>query len=328
MSPPRVPTTPEASPKALPPMQLLRRLSLVDFALILALIVVGALAVANQRGTTGAPAGGIALTGQNIAAFEDALNALVTALATGQPADTPFAALSAAVGQAGDAALAPAVTDLGAAHAMRNDLGVAAALRTIDGLRGTSPFAEYVLDAYAAGTLNYALDAGPATPSTGREWVHLVWVSAGDQPFLGWQIATGEASWTVEPGNAAVALTFSIPGEGYSGTLRLAPAGPGALVEASATFNTALAESVLRLGAPVDPNDGILILDLGEALAARPGGPWAGETRLGEPPGLLADIRRAEEIAWTAALPDGRTFVMRLKLGETGRAAVAAVFPA
>ncbi|MCC6735846.1 MAG: hypothetical protein IT534_06925 [Bauldia sp.] len=312
-------------------MQLLRRLSLVDFALILALVVVGALAVLNQRERTGAgTAGGdYVLTNQNIAAFEAAVDGLITALATGRAADAAFGAVSTTVATAGDTALAPVVTALGNAHAMRNELGITSALRSLDGLLDTSPFAEYVLDAYAVGTLNYAFDAGPATPATGAEWVHLVWVtSVGDEPFLGWQIATGTATWTIEPGNSAVRLAFSVPGEGYSGTLLLAPASPGALMEASATLSVPLAESMVQLGAEGAAGEGILILDLGQAIAARPGQPWSGETRLGEPPGLVDDLRRSEEVVWRAVLTDGREFVMRIKMGETGRSAVATVFPA
>jgi hypothetical protein len=308
-------------------MQFLRRLSLVDLALIVALIVVGALAITNQRGTT-TGGSGLALSNQNIAAFQAAVEDLFNALATGQPSDTAFAGVTAAVANAGDTALAPAVTALGTSFAMRDDAGIAAALRTINGLIDTSPFAETFLTAYAGGTLNNALDAGTATPSTGREWVHLVWVeTAANDAFVGWQIALGEATWTVEPGNAAVNLAFNVPAEGYTGTLRLAPAGPGALLEASATFSIALAESIVALGEPVSTEDGIMILDLGEAVQARPGQPWQGETRLGEPAGLLDDIRRAEAIAWTATIPGGRTFVMRIKLGETGRSAIVSVFP-
>lgn len=307
-------------------MQFLRRLSLVDFALIVALFVVGALAITNQRGAT--TGGGVSLSNQNIAAFRTAAEDLFNALATGQPTDTAFAGVATAVADAGDTALAPAVTALGTSYAMRDDAGIAAALRTINGLIDTSPFAETFLNAYAGGTLSYALDAGAATPSTGREWVHLVWVeTAANDAFVGWQISTGEATWTVESGNAAVNLAFAVPAEGYTGTLRLAPAGPGALVDASATFSIALAESIVALGEPVDTEDGIMILDLGEAVQARPGQPWIGETRLGEPAGLLRDIGRAEAIAWTATIPGGRTFVMRIRIGQTGRAAIASVFP-
>lgn len=312
-------------------MQFLRRLSLIDFALFLALIAAGALAIANQRGATGTTAAGesgFSLTNENISAFQTALEDLFNALATGAPADTHFAAVTAAIANAGDAPLASAVADLAAAHAMQNGTGTATALRTINGLMETSPFATTFLTAYAGGTLNYALDAGPTVPSTGQEWVHLVWVETANDAFVGWQVATGQATWTVEPGNAAVSLAFTVPAEGYTGTLRLLPAGPGALVEATATFSVALAESIIALGEPVLAEEGILILDLGEAAEARPGQPWTGETRLGEPPGLLDDIRRAEAIAWTATVPDGRTFVMRIRLGDTGRAAIAAVFPA
>jgi len=306
-------------------MQFLRRLSLVDFALIAALVVFGFLAVMNQRDATPG-SGRLALSGENIAAFQIAMDRLYEALATGQPADGPFAAVAAVVGTAGDNVLATSVSALGTAHAMSDDTGIAAALRTINGLLGTSPFAEYVLSAYAGGTLNHALDAGNTTPATGREWVHLVWVETGNEPFVGWQIATGEATWTVEPGNAAVNLTFTIPAQGYTGTLRLAPAGPAALVEVMGTFSAPLAESIVALGEPASGQD--LIVDLGEAAGARPGQPWSGETRLGEPPRLLDDLRRAEAIAWTATVPDGRTFVMRIMMGTTGRAAIASAFPA
>lgn len=312
-------------------MQFLRRLSLIDFALFLALIVTGALAIANQRGATGnasTSGTGFSLSNENIAAFETALEDLFNTLATGGAAAAPFAAVGTSVANAGDTAFATAVADLAAAHATQDGTATAAALRTINGLMETSPFATTFLTAYARGTLNFALDAGPPTPSTGREWVHLVWVDTANDAFVGWQVATGEAVWTVEPGNTAVSLAFTVPGQGYTGTLRLLPAGPGALIEASATFSIALAESIVALGEPVLAEEGILILDLGEAAEARPGQPWTGETRLGEPPGLLDDIRRAEAIAWTATIPDGRTFVMRIKLGETGRAAVASVFPA
>jgi uncharacterized membrane protein len=312
-------------------MQFLRRLSLLDYALFLAIIVAGALAVMNQRSATGTSSGtsGFALSNQNIEAFRSAVQALFSALATGDPADTQFTAVTAAVTSARDPALAAAITELGAAHATGNDAGIAASLRTIKGLIETSPFAESFLSAYASGTLNHALNSGTATPSAGHEWVHLVWVeTAATDAFVDWQMATGEATWTVEPDNSAVSVTFTVPGEGYSGTVRLAPAGPGALVAATATFSAALAESIVALGDPVPANQGILILDLGEATDARPGQPWTGETRLGEPPSLLDDIRRAEAIAWTASIPNGRTFVMRIKMGDTGRAAIAAVFPA
>ncbi len=308
-------------------MQFLRRLSLVDFALIAALVVVGVLAVMNQRDTVAPGTGGLALSSENIAAFQTAIDDLYTALATGQAADGAFAAVATAVETAGDTTLAPAVTDLGTAYAMADEARIADALRTINGLLGTSPFAEYVLSAYAGGTLNNAFDVGTTTPATGREWVHLIWVeTAGDDAFVGWDIATGEATWTVEPGNTAVNLTFTVPAEGYTGTLRLAPAGPAALVEVVATFSAPLSESIVALGEPVEGQD--LIIDLGEAANARPGQPWSGETRLGEPPRLLDDLRRAEAIAWTATVPDGRTFVMRIMLGATGRAAIASVFPA
>jgi len=307
-------------------MQFLRRLSLVDFALIAALVVVGVLAVMNQRDTTPGP-GGVALSSENVAAFQTAIDDLYTALATGQPADGAFAAVATAVETAGDTTLGRTVTDLGTAHAMADEARIADALRTINGLLGTSPFAEYVLSAYAGGTLNHALDTGTTTPATGREWVHLIWVeTAGDDAFVGWEIATGEATWTVEPGNIAVNLTFTVPGQGYTGTLRLAPAGPAALIEVAGTFNAPLSESIVALGEPVAGQD--LIIDLGEAANARPGQPWSGETRLGEPPRLLDDLRRAEAIAWTATVPDGRTFVMRIMMGATGRAAIASVFPA
>jgi len=307
-------------------MQFLRRLSLVDFALIAALVVVGVLAVMNQRDPTPGT-GGVALTSENIAAFQTAVDDLYAALATGQPADGAFAALATAVETAGDTALAPVVADLGTAYAMADEARIADALRTINGLLGTSPFAEYVLSAYAGGTLNNAFNVGTTTPATGREWVHLIWVqAAGDDTFVGWDIATGEATWTVEPGNTAVNLTFTVPEQGYTGTVRLAPAGPAAFVEVVATFSAALLESIVALGEPVDGQD--LIIDLGEATNARPGQPWSGETRLGEPPRLLDDLRRAEAIEWTATVPDGRTFVMRIMMGATGRAAIASVFPA
>lgn len=309
-------------------MQFLRRLSLVDFALIAALLVVGALAIMNQRDANSA-SGGLALSPQNIAAFQSAVEDMFTAVATGQPADSAFAAIATTLDNAGDTAMASAVTALGTSYAMRDDTGIAAAQRTIRGLIGTSRFALTVLSAYADGTLNYALRSGPGTASTGREWVQLIWVEiTTNGVFIGWELATGEATWTVEPGNAAVNLTFTVPATGYTGTLRLAPAGPGALVTASATFSAALARSVIALGDPVLSEDGILILDLGEGAEARPGQPWSGETRLGEPPGLLDAIRRAEAIAWEASVPDGRTFVMRIMIGETGRAAIASVFPA
>ncbi|MCW5714379.1 MAG: hypothetical protein KIT43_07710 [Bauldia sp.] len=312
-----------------PDMQFLRRLSLVDFALIVALVVVGALAISNQRGATTAGGGGLALSNENISAFQDGLVDLFTALATGQPAEAGFEAVATAVGNARDTALAPEVAELAAAHAMRNDPAIAASLARISRLTQTSPFAELFLNAYASGTLNYALQSGGATPATGREWVHLVWIeTAPSGALLAWQLAPGEATWSVEPGNAAVTLAFAVPGEGHTGTLRLAPASPGAIVEALATFSAALTESMVALGEPVPLDDGILILDRGEATGARPGQPWIGETRLGEPPGLLDDIRRAEAVVWTATLADGRTFLMRIRMGETGRAAVASVFPA
>lgn len=303
-------------------MKFLARLTIFDFALVIAFVIVGAI-WAGQRS---APA--------PEAAFQPAVTA--TAPTAAEATDAAVDAIVAADGPAFVAALldvANAAGDTGNIEAMAAVAAFAdafaggddrtyenAALRLEEMADDpvVGPLVRRMSTAFVSAVMDFPV--GPA--AQGTEWAQILVLPTGDTPIIG--PLPGSVTWSVTPDGAMVAGAITIPDGPLTGTVTIAAASaPGTDIDIVAAFGGPLALAPIARIDSVSHGDGRLAYDEPFDADLRIDGPWQVTAGLSSASsGNIFALREAETLAWSGVLADGGRFVIRVVMGDTGRRAI------
>ena len=294
-------------------MQLLRRLTLVDLALVAALIVTGILWASSRSDSPPDPSAIIA--NLDMTAWNQA-----TALATGQTAAGNLRGVQSALDSAAN--IAEAAGDRIAASGIRS---FAATMTGINvgavqqALAGLVPFPDSPLfaDVYLAIWTPLFYPAMPvAPPEPGAEWVHLNVVTPRPPVDQHW----GTANWYLPEGvtDSAGEADLTIPDLGLNGKLMFAiggddlqmtlvftgPLDDETIIGAVGFWIASGDEEALLVGEPLLVGDGVVIMALLPAARDR-------NNQL---------LQTADEIRLAIDFSGDRRYVFRIEVGDTGRA--------
>lgn len=307
-------------------MKYLTRLTLLDFVLLAAFVIVGTVWAGERFGASPSAAPQEADRTANAPprpTAAEAIDAAVDAIvgADGVAFVDALLDVADAAAEAGNLEAMTAVMAFAEAFATGGDGAYEAAALRLEEMADdpiVGPLTRRMSAAFVSAIM--ALPQGPAP--AGTEWAQVLVLPAGDGPFLGPLL--GSVTWMLIADGTGIRGTLEIPDGPLTGTITIAPANAvGYAVDIVASFGGAIPLAPVARIDSVAAGDGTLAYDEPLEADLRIDGPWQISAGLwSATANNIAALREAETLAWNGVLADGGRFVIRLVLGDSGGLAI------